>query len=436
MNGVAFGSVSVRFPVQNINIVAFDPPRIDGGCSGVDMYMGSFSFVNADQLKTMLRSIAQGAVGFAFKMAVQTICGPCAATIADIQTMMQNLNSMGKHTCALSKLAASTFGNPGGYQEATENKQSMLKASDGTYPDWISNAMNKDPLRALSPSLASGNYVIKALAQSDATSKFGAPGGNVAFGLGGEMSEIIMNMVGTIIVYSKTATQDPLQCQGSEPAGSSCKNEPKPILPNIGFDEILNGANASNGSGSLPYWKCDTLDSEDACQNPTQSTFTFAGVRPFVQDMMYGSSASPQSPASGSIMDTIKTFGLGNLTTPQMQFLNSASSLPLLRIMYMTQHNPTVADGIIPTAIDQVAYELTYKVVNTALSILEAAITASKTSHYPEDLRATIITIREDARVKGYRNPEQLLSSLNQMEQVLQAAQLGMPKVAWQPTKR
>ena len=61
--GVFGGSFEMRAPITAINLVAFDPPRIDAGCGGIDLYGGSFSFINSQQLVQIFRAVAQNAVG-------------------------------------------------------------------------------------------------------------------------------------------------------------------------------------------------------------------------------------------------------------------------------------------------------------------------------------------------------------------------------------
>ena len=61
--GFVGGGISVRAPISNINLVAFDPPRLAAGCGGIDMYGGSFTFINSSQLAALFRQIAANAAG-------------------------------------------------------------------------------------------------------------------------------------------------------------------------------------------------------------------------------------------------------------------------------------------------------------------------------------------------------------------------------------
>lgn len=117
LNGMYGGSMALRPMSAGINIVQFAGPRIDAGCGGIDMFFGSFSFINGAQFEQLIRSIAANAVGYAVKMAIQNMCNPCANLIDSLEAAMRELNSMAKNTCAI---AGAMFGD----------KDSMRKISE------------------------------------------------------------------------------------------------------------------------------------------------------------------------------------------------------------------------------------------------------------------------------------------------------------------
>ena len=101
LRGVYGGSMSFRSPGRSINIMQFAPPRIDAGCGGVDIFFGSFSFINGAQFEQLLRSIAANAVGFAVKAAIGAMCNPCGAILGELEKAIRELNSLAKNTCAI-----------------------------------------------------------------------------------------------------------------------------------------------------------------------------------------------------------------------------------------------------------------------------------------------------------------------------------------------
>ena len=92
--GFVGGSVAMRSPIRNVNIVSFDPPRMSAGCGGVDLFAGSFSFIDSDQLIAVFRSIAQQALGLIFMRALAAIDPKLQSLVSTIQSKLQSLNQL------------------------------------------------------------------------------------------------------------------------------------------------------------------------------------------------------------------------------------------------------------------------------------------------------------------------------------------------------
>ena len=97
--GLVGGGFRARTPIHSIDIFNYAPPRFNAGCSGIDMFMGSFSFINMEQFTTLIRTIGANAIGYAFKTAVNAMCHECGAILADLQAEMNKLNQHLKNTC-------------------------------------------------------------------------------------------------------------------------------------------------------------------------------------------------------------------------------------------------------------------------------------------------------------------------------------------------
>ncbi len=58
------GSLQARNRIVSESLMHVTPPSFEAGCGGIDLYAGSFSFINADQFQALLRAIAANATGF------------------------------------------------------------------------------------------------------------------------------------------------------------------------------------------------------------------------------------------------------------------------------------------------------------------------------------------------------------------------------------
>lgn len=97
------GSFSTRWPSTADYPLTVEMPRIKSGCGGIDVFMGGFSFMNADYLVDKLQAILQNAPAVAFDLALKTLCEQCSNTIKNFEALADKLNSMQIDECAAAK---------------------------------------------------------------------------------------------------------------------------------------------------------------------------------------------------------------------------------------------------------------------------------------------------------------------------------------------
>ena len=69
-------------------------PDINAGCGGIDAYLGSFSFINSDQLQRFAKQIMSNAAGYFFDLALQTTVPEIKTAKDFLQKMASDINSM------------------------------------------------------------------------------------------------------------------------------------------------------------------------------------------------------------------------------------------------------------------------------------------------------------------------------------------------------
>jgi len=139
---IAGGSMRFRNKIVNAPVVAFRPPSFQAGCGGIDMFAGSFSFINAQQFVQSLRSIASNAVGvasgYAFKLALQAMGPTVANVIKDLQEAMQHLNGLMSNSCQLATgLVTDTFMAFGAKLDAADKQKSFTKGVKDNFGSWF-----------------------------------------------------------------------------------------------------------------------------------------------------------------------------------------------------------------------------------------------------------------------------------------------------------
>lgn len=201
---ISGGSVYTRSKIFDPKLIAFTPPSWRGDCGGIDLFGGSFSFINSDQLVQLFRSIAANSVGLLFQMALQSVCSQCATIISWFQELIRDLNGLLSNSCSLAQGIVNTGRDlwnkknqnnaslsmmENGFGDAWESFTGTLKAFPGTSP--TNNIAESDPTLASEENIF-GNLVWKAIQKNALSKQFVIYSDDTA--------EILMSVTGTVIV--------------------------------------------------------------------------------------------------------------------------------------------------------------------------------------------------------------------------------------------
>lgn len=99
MNTYAGGGVSLRVPTRSYSVAAIAPPNLKVGCGGIDIFAGSFSFINADQLVNLFQNIGNNAKGAIFSLAIKQISPQLGGVMDYIQDVAQKMNALNVNSC-------------------------------------------------------------------------------------------------------------------------------------------------------------------------------------------------------------------------------------------------------------------------------------------------------------------------------------------------
>jgi conjugative transfer pilus assembly protein TraH len=99
MNFYTGGSLYMRTPVRNYPLASITPPSFRAGCGGIDLYAGSFSFINKDQFVALLRNIGNNAIGAAFNMALCSMSPDLCDLLKYLQDQVSKMNNLNINSC-------------------------------------------------------------------------------------------------------------------------------------------------------------------------------------------------------------------------------------------------------------------------------------------------------------------------------------------------
>lgn len=137
------GSFSYRTPVVRPQLISYDPPRFSGGCGGIDLYGGSFSFISKEELQGLLRQIAANAKSYAFMLALGAVCNKCLQGMQDLQDKVQKINQMMKSSCDIGQALVNSAADPMIAQMNTSYQQRAQSARQGGTVSDLWAAMNQ-----------------------------------------------------------------------------------------------------------------------------------------------------------------------------------------------------------------------------------------------------------------------------------------------------
>lgn len=196
----SLGNLWTRFPQRSIQPFNLQMPSVRAGCGGIDLFSGSFSFINAPELIAMLKATANNALGFAFKLAIDSVSPEIGKVMDEFSQKAQLLNQMNISSC---ETAQALVG--GLWPQQSIARSTICEAignSQGVFADWAAARQNCNAGNRQEQTIAGNtdanlvqhlvgephNYTWEALRKSQ---KFGA--------FDQQFSEYIMTLVGTFV---------------------------------------------------------------------------------------------------------------------------------------------------------------------------------------------------------------------------------------------
>ncbi|MEY2927358.1 MAG: hypothetical protein RL367_1835 [Pseudomonadota bacterium] len=379
----SLGSVWTRFPQKSVYPANLQLPKVRAGCGGIDIFSGSFSFINAAEFVAMLKAVANNAIGFAFKLAIDSISPQIGGVIDQMHKIAQQMNDLNVNSC---EQAAALVGNiwPKDDLASSEICQEV-GSSQGFFSDWArarqgcgnggqrTSTLNSNSDPALAAQLPGPkNYawdIIKASPLSAQSQ---------------QMRELMMSLIGTIIVPARQSDND-------QPSIQYIGGQVGPVL-----DALLDGTQGLN------ILSCTDSDKCLATGSQTLSPLGNAALRPHVRLLIV------------SMGDKIRTDTA--LTAEERSLLNTAS-IPLYKILAVQAASGfSLSSGEIDTlaeitAIDMLNAILTHLLdqVSAARGGLVNAGDAAKTEQFLgqlKDVRDRIATRDASANIRVSRTLE------------------------------
>lgn len=301
----SLGSVWSRFPQKNIQPFNLQLPHARAGCGGIDLFAGSFSFINTAELVAMLKATANNALGFAFKLAIDTISPEIGKVMDELAQKVQQMNQMNISSCETAQALV------GGLWPKTDQASSVIcesiANSQGAVADWA-RARQQCNNGGEREALKSGN------SDPDMKEQAGMPNnytwvaiGKKYGGFDEQFREFLMTLVGTVIYNPNVGGK-----------------------PEVRFIGPADGALVSamlDGTSATPhkYWSCG---GDTTCMNPTEQAMVIgpnAAIKTKVRVLIDGMSDKVRNPASPLTAGEIQLLGLASVPVYKIITVSAAA---------------------------------------------------------------------------------------------------------------
>lgn len=257
---VTGGNITLRNRITTISPINITPPTAQGGCGGINMYMGSFSFINADEFVGMLRNIASNAVGvasaFAFEMAIDAMDSQTSGVLSRLRDLMHSMNSAMLNSCQIASGIVTNVRDS--IKEGRDLKAAARGVVESVSTDFFGSrraAGGESPGSRLVNSgndtgencSGQGNIIWCAMKKTNFSNQF-------LYG-SQQNAELLMSLVGSQIVT--LATDD----SGGE---TYTVNPLPPLTESVTLELFVDGTDPEDPP--VEYYRCD----DDACMAPSR----------------------------------------------------------------------------------------------------------------------------------------------------------------------
>lgn len=318
-NTYSGGSLYLRTPNKTYSLGAMSFPSAKAGCSGIDIWGGSFSHISAAEFKNMLKNITSALPGIAFQLALEAVSpmlGGLSKWADGIATMVNNARI---NSCETAKGLVSTAAEAAGYDSQEACVKLAMQLGLESDADAARRRCQTDRPGILASARSSADTDIKAQAPFV---------GNMAWqalkkvpSLDDKGREMIMSIVGTTIYYAEET-----------------KLAPQPVQPTItNVTNLLYGQGAAaNGAIYVQILRCNNY--VDCDQVTVDNTYTHVPFTKYVEDLMR------------SISDKIETRTPIPNNSAEVGFVNSTSE-PVWRMLSIGKTIP--GSGLAESLIQQ-----------------------------------------------------------------------------------
>jgi len=380
------GGIRIRTPNMTVTPFVIKMPRLDAGCSGLDLVFGGFSFLNFEYLVQFLERTLQAAPAFAFSMALNALCDSCESILMKLNNLANQINSMSFSSCQLAKLIGYKVGKWAG-EVLKENVVSGIGDS------WLEevnkkldsfSALFSDFQQHLSFGGCTGQCLIQKLYDSNPNNSFVVKVLRETYFNEDDYIYMARALFGDMVVYRKPGAKDDegftIRLYAPELQAKEIEEFVKSMIYGTGV-----GGGGGGGIACADSFEFQSFDiSSDGNRSRIKRTSsTFCGL---IRSRLQG------------ILEKFKN--RTPLSDDEVQFL-AAFRIPAYRILNILSIEPSLMESIANDMVNLLGADLTYAFLSSLGKELNRYLVALESDDYA---RNTIVGKDEIKEMKNNIN--------------------------------
>ena len=402
------GSLFMRNPVRSERLANVTPPGFRVGCGGIDIWTGGMSYISAEQLKEMMKSIASSLPSYAFMLAVETYAPQIHTIMQQLNKLAADFNRMNINSCEASAAIAGSL-----WPKSDLGSQAvcrMVSSQSGQAKDWAAgrHACGQNPHGVLD-GVAQGNADMlvgefnlawKVLGKlgldfEDNGSTINPFGGvqGLSFTEKRKLKEIMMTLSGTVIHKKR---------------GNSFQQV---SFPGKGGDEAF--LNVLMRGGKIRYFACDT---GTHCLNPTEQELVLAE-----NEALY---AKIKVLLEGLVTKIQEDRGETEASVEEMALVN-ATTLPVYKIINVTT---AYQKGRAPISIGEyaeiIAFDVVYKYIMDVFDAFQGGIHQLRALQFTDEHIQPFLEGIQQSRSVLFQHRQSVFAKMDMMLGFMQKTQM------------
>lgn len=194
------GSVYLRNPVKQVQLISMQVPSLNSGCGGIDAYLGAFSFISGEEIQRFAKQIMSNAAGYAFDLALQTMVPELKQAKDFLQKLASDVNSSNMSSC---QAAQGIIGGLWPVSQLSNQKICQdIAGDDNIFSDWASSRQGCTVGGQGNSVTGRANDNQKDQVLKNKNLIWDALGRNHLFDGNRQLKELVMSIVGSIIFNS------------------------------------------------------------------------------------------------------------------------------------------------------------------------------------------------------------------------------------------